>query len=252
VTAGGEGELREGKGGVSGMKTKRNGSFTLIEMLVVIAVIGILSGIVFKLYSMVNRRDDEAKCLKLLECIGNALSEYYVEYGQYPPVSGMTYVCEDVGKQHPNFRDVFLPQNPDWDDNVLFSYAGLVAWLWPRDPPANGAAWPKLPGYKIRHRENVQYVGDTARDQAAKERWARFLEEIDLTTAAPVVSPNWVNDGYDRFNWPYTNMSVTVLDPWGTEVQYQCPPPHLSYKLWSFGPDKTNSTDDIHRDRWDL
>ncbi|MBM4143078.1 MAG: type II secretion system protein [Lentisphaerae bacterium] len=227
--------------------------FTLIEMLMVIVVIGILSGIVFKLFSMVTRKGQESETIRRLECIANALNEYFVEYGQYPPAVNMTYICENTGLQHPNFRDIFLPQNPDWKDNTLFDYTGLVAWLWPRDNPPNAAAWPRLPGYSIKHKENVQYIGDSARDQAAKERWARFLEEVPLSSGKQAILNNNVSDGYGTYPWPYTNDVLTVKDDYGGDLRYQCTPPYLTYRLWSLGPNGNDGdADDIHRDKWDL
>jgi prepilin-type N-terminal cleavage/methylation domain-containing protein len=236
----------------------RRSSFTLIEMLVVIAVIGIMTGIVFKLFSMVTRKGEEAECMKRLESIANALNEYFAEYGQYPPVSGMGYVCEDTGRQHANFRDNFLPQNPSWNGNTLFDYGGLVAWLWPRNEPYNHAAWPMLwdsgnGGYSILHKNNVQYIGDTARDLAAKERWAHFLEDVPVSRGWDERTNNLVTSGNSQFAWPYTNTVRTVNDPWGRSLKYVCAAPYMSYKLWSVGPDGTNGTpDDIHRDKWDM
>jgi len=233
---------------------KRSG-FTLIEMLVVIVVIGIMTAMVFKIFSMATRKGYEAQCIKMLECISHALNEFYVEYGQYPPASGMGYTYENTELQPPNFRNVYLPQNPDWKDNPLFNYGGLVAWLWPRDDEGiNKDAWPMLPGFNISHRENEQYIGDTERDRLAKERWARFLEEVPLSGGQSAVDENVITDEVgDSFEWPYTNSTLTVRDPWGNSLHYVSKPPFQSYRLWSSGADEADGTDDdIHRDKWDL
>ena len=233
-------------------KTRRG--FTLIEMMVVIAVIGIMAAMVFKLFSMVTRKGLEAECIERLESIAHALNEYYVEYGQYPPASGMAYTFENTALQPPNFRNVYLPQNPDWDDRTLFAYKGLVAWLWPRDDEGiNKAAWPMLPGFNIEHTENTQYIGDTERDKLAKERWARFLENVPLTHGYDPKNDNIVEDDVgDTFEFPYSNSTLVVHDPWGRSLHYESKPPYQSYELWSSGPSTDITEDDIHRDKWDL
>ena len=234
------------------MKRSRN-SFTLIEMLVVIAIIGILSGIVFKMFSMVTRRGEVAQAMQEMQAIAGALTEFYAEYGQYPPVSGMTYEFENTGKQHPVFCNTFLPQNPDWAGNTLFDYSGLISWLWPR-VPGGGSDWPLMPGSSIQHTENVQWIGDTGRDLAAKRRWARFLADITLTAGESPKVPNMVSSGEgvgDVVNWPYTNDTLSLNDPWGSSYQYESLPPYLDFKLWSLGPDSGDPSDDILREGWD-
>ena len=64
---------------------KRNG-FTIIEMLVVVIVIAILSGLVFKLIGAGGSSSDRAKARRQVEALANACEEYRAEYGSYPPV----------------------------------------------------------------------------------------------------------------------------------------------------------------------
>jgi len=234
------------------MKSPRSRrAFTLIEMLVVIVIPGILAGIVFKMYSMVNRRGEVGESLRDMEAMASALSEFYAEYGQYPPAAGMGYEYENTTKQHPVFCNIFLPQNPGWRGNTLFSYSGLISWLWPRTPQG-GSNWPLMPGSSIQHSENVQWIGDTDRDFTSKVRWARFLSEIELTQGDHAITTNAVESGGDIVNWPYTNDTLTVLDPWDNAYQYETMEPYMSYKLWSYGPDEApNTDDDIFREGWD-
>ena len=60
--------------------------FTLIEMMVVIAVIGILIGGVFKLFSTAGTSSQRAETIARLERLQNAISGFYAEFGTYPPV----------------------------------------------------------------------------------------------------------------------------------------------------------------------
>jgi len=67
------------------MRNEKNG-FTLVELMVVLAVIGILMTSVFKLMSTVSNTRMDAETRAKLERIQNALSGYYAAYGCYPPV----------------------------------------------------------------------------------------------------------------------------------------------------------------------
>ena len=60
--------------------------FTLVELMVVIAVIGILIGGMFKLIGVANNEKNRAVTVARLEKIKNAISGYYATYGCYPPV----------------------------------------------------------------------------------------------------------------------------------------------------------------------
>ncbi len=94
---------------------KRRG-FTLIEMLIVIVIILILSGMVLKIMTLVSRKTGITGCMHDLLQIENALAEYYSEYGQYPPGVGdaqenVEYEYENSGRQPEWFREVFLTDN---------------------------------------------------------------------------------------------------------------------------------------------
>ena len=60
--------------------------FTLIELMVVIAVIGILIAGVFRLLSATGTSNKRAETVARLERVQNAISGFYAEYGFYPPV----------------------------------------------------------------------------------------------------------------------------------------------------------------------
>lgn len=64
----------------------RQRGFTLIEMMVVIALIGILIGGVFRLLGLSGENAKEAETVERLQRLENALSGFYAEYGMYPPV----------------------------------------------------------------------------------------------------------------------------------------------------------------------
>jgi len=65
---------------------KKNNGFTLIELMIVIAIIAILMGATFKLMGVAADARARAITTRRLECLQNALSGYYAAYGMYPAV----------------------------------------------------------------------------------------------------------------------------------------------------------------------
>ncbi len=175
-----------------------------------------------------------------MEKIRHALSEFFVEYGSYPPAEFMAYEYENNSANHQSaeFRDTWLPPRSDpndpktffpdkirgagkWPESPAFDRGlgyryGLVSYLWPRRKGSGQAHW---------------YDRDTARDEKAKSLWAPHLEglltvqtAVHTSTAAMGITTSW------------TNSVATVLDPWGREYHYESLSPHSSYRLWSAGP----------------
>ena len=86
----------------SPFSTRRSG-FTLIEMLVVIVIIVILMGVVFRLTRGAMARSDNAAEQRLVTLVRTLIEEFHAEYNIYPPVP--TYQTHDgVSRQPINFR----------------------------------------------------------------------------------------------------------------------------------------------------
>jgi general secretion pathway protein G len=66
--------------------SQRHG-FTILELLVVMAIIAILAGLGSKGYSSAKRQAKESRAKVEIEKLRNALNEYRVEYGGYPDQS---------------------------------------------------------------------------------------------------------------------------------------------------------------------
>lgn len=66
--------------------SSKNAAFTLIEMLVVVAVVGLLIAGIFKLMGLAGNMSKKAETIARMQRIQNALAGYYAAYGTYPPV----------------------------------------------------------------------------------------------------------------------------------------------------------------------
>ena len=212
----------------------RKQSFTLIEMLAVIAIIGVLIGIVFRLSTMVATKTARANTAARLERLKMCLEEYYRVFGEYPPGGyGMGFESEYV---------VNYPDPAEWgniwrqareDDPHFNEYGstGLVYYLWLiedgylgsdnkhfLDPPFE--RWREYAG------EHGQYIG-------LHTWWAGHDAEVS----------GW-------YNTEYSNMTYSLKDTWERQFVYECDPPYQSYRLYSLGPDGEESADDIGRDQW--
>ncbi|HMP00799.1 MAG TPA: type II secretion system protein GspG [Kiritimatiellia bacterium] len=62
-------------------------AFTLVELLVAIAIIAILMGLVVGISGVANRKSTEAKARSELQTISAALEEYRLVYGSYPAMT---------------------------------------------------------------------------------------------------------------------------------------------------------------------
>jgi len=192
---------------VSGRRAASAG-FTLIELMVVILVILLLSGLLFRLGAIIKDRSERAKATADLANIEHALNEYFAEYGIYPPVKTTAYVYEDTSLQPPVMDQGGVTNEIGWE-------YGLVAHLYKRDM-ANPSP----------HRMD-QYNADTERDIAAKERWYHYLADVNLSSSA---ASNSIPGDVTKI---YSNGVATITDPWGGEYKYVSKPPYLSYELKS-------------------
>ncbi len=68
------------------MKHSTKDGFTLIEMLVVVLIIVLLAGIVFRMVGAIGKGNDIAATRATIEKVSHALEEFKAIYGKYPPV----------------------------------------------------------------------------------------------------------------------------------------------------------------------
>ena len=72
--------------------------FTLIELMIVIAIIGILAAIAIPAYQNYTIRSQVTEGLTLGDGWKTAISEYYANTGCWPVIGNLTGTCNSVGK----------------------------------------------------------------------------------------------------------------------------------------------------------
>jgi prepilin-type N-terminal cleavage/methylation domain-containing protein len=93
--------------GVVSMRTPRRPGFTLVEMLVVIAIIVVLMAILFPVFASVRGKAREAQCRSNLHQLAIALKGYKEDHGRYPgpPMWNGTRYIGGFSDLYPDYID---------------------------------------------------------------------------------------------------------------------------------------------------
>jgi len=70
------------------MRTRQHG-FTLIELMIVVAIIGILAAIAIPTYTDYTARSQMSEAMNLLDGSKTPVAEFYADRGQYPSVASL-------------------------------------------------------------------------------------------------------------------------------------------------------------------
>ena len=97
-------------------------AFTLIEILVVIAIISILAALLFPAFALVRANARRTSCVSNLKQIGAAMEMYKADYDGRYPFAVDPFDKYDTGGGFPNGFDALVPQLPLVQD-VLLPYS---------------------------------------------------------------------------------------------------------------------------------
>ena len=72
-------------------RTGRRAAFTLIELLIVIAIIAVLAGLLLSVVGKVQDRAHKVQCINDMRNVKTAMISYYGDYHKYPMTAGQEY-----------------------------------------------------------------------------------------------------------------------------------------------------------------
>ncbi len=114
--------------------------FTLVEILVVVAIIGILAGIVLKISGFAAGKSDRAKALADLEKIKMGLEEYRLNNGQYWATAVISNATDATAFSNAvgHLVNGGIRMTDPWGRYYRYERQGLYSYrLWSTGPKAN-------------------------------------------------------------------------------------------------------------------
>lgn len=250
--------------------------FTLLEMLVVVLIIVLLAGLVFRMVGAIGKSNDIAETRAKIEKVSHALEEFKAIYGKYPPVPFY------LGKQQTGYE---FPTEVSWGptgeadaENIVAAKRGkLSEWGGSCTIYTFGLASFFIPRYNgTAERGPRAFCGvdsTTHTQEGGVKQWTQFNSRVngalgdsdrDLNAVRRILPhlggklgpDDRIADSGCLSYWEahrahplypeavVTNLNVTFADAWRRELHYVSMPPYETYKLWSNGPDGVQGTSD--------
>lgn len=104
------------------MNHKRNQGFTLIEIAVVVFVIGIIASIIVVSFIQVQKESRDRRRTSDVVAIENALSAYFRDNNEYPPVCSGDNVGCDVSNLSSSLVPKYIPSIPVSPNGSHYNY----------------------------------------------------------------------------------------------------------------------------------
>jgi prepilin-type N-terminal cleavage/methylation domain-containing protein/prepilin-type processing-associated H-X9-DG protein len=215
---------------IPGMSRNGHGGFTLVELLTVIAIIGILAALLLTALSKAKAQGQSIACKNHLRQIGLAMDMYVSDYNVYPSALG------GGGPPFKTWADQSAPYNPlnwtnaSWQCPAYLANGGIVKWQPP--PPMGGkfVAWTSY-SYNALGMSGYQSSGTAV---FGKGPWLG-LGDLDLTVRDhQIVAPSQMYSVADaRAVWMKQAdgfVGREVMNPWrfffGIAPYTEANPPH--------------------------
>ncbi len=161
-------------------------AFTLLEMLIVIAVMVTLMSIAFKLSSISDRNGAREATIMKLQRLENCLSGYYAAFGSYPPVK--LYGSRDI------YLHVENNVQTDQRDTSRINWACVEAAC--RSQPVES----RMP-FPERKRRMIEEYAAAIREAAAKGAYAGHPLEQVLLHGFSIGYPEWFAGLWGETDW---------------------------------------------------
>jgi len=257
----------------------RRSGFTLIEMMIVVLIVVILAGLVFRMVGAIGKGNDIAETRAKIEMISNALEEFKAIYGKYPPVPYYNG-SQKIGYEYPvektwgadstdgeRVAKLVINANhgtlAEWGGICTVYTFGLASFFIPRyngtaerGPKAfcgvNASTHKQSGGVmqwtQFNSRVNGK-IGDSDRDLNAVRRILPMLggklgPDNRVANGGCISWWESVRSHPLYENVTITNANATFADAWRREMHYISRPPYETYRLWSNGPDGVSGTED--------
>jgi prepilin-type N-terminal cleavage/methylation domain-containing protein len=251
---------------------RRRSGFTLIEMLVVIVIIVILMGVVFKLSKGAMDKATYAKEAKRLAILRTLIEEFYAEYGIYPPVPEyhfkkdyMHYADCFPANEKPKYASIqpvdFTGAYPKTGDSEDLRYYpghysvtkdtdgdyfafGLMSVFLDRGKYCNKAFSVAGENNKDVNRDwrgpNGEYNDKPEYVDGQLKVKVPIKDKAFVKRVAPIVAQIYdgnLNVWVDQDNGHSKGFTTYIRDSWGNPYFYISKPPHTTYLVFSAGPD---------------
>ena len=220
-------------------------AFTLVELMVTVAVIAILMSFVLRFGSLMGDSEARATTLARLQRLENAISGYYAAFGTYPPVANF------------NSPNIYLrvddrgAQSEDEENTALWGWLseeGKVS-----NPGAEKQAWEQVKAacesqpvacaypYREDQREYVEYYSEVAKafaEQADESVFRDFpgKREVFLAGFDIGIPSGRFSQVRDKLNWADIKLFkfglLSFLLP-RYLFMIQCPQDMLTFKQWT-------------------
>jgi len=129
-------------------RTKPASAFTLIEILVVIAIIAILAGLLLQTSSYIQEKAGISRAQTEIKAMENAIERYKVDTGDYPTSNGSANPGSDADQSSKALLDDLMPTNTSTSNSVVyFTFPDKM--LGPTDSNSGS-----------NRRQNAQFVAD--------------------------------------------------------------------------------------------